>query len=666
MGKYLLLILTLLIVVTTAYSQVHYFHCLEVMDGDKVLLSWEAPGNEPDFVEYNIYHREPPAGFSWIKTITDYNSPFFEHNTTKANDQSVEYFIITERLTLPSDTSDTLSTIHLTVDNSDPYMAVLDWNPVHAPLLAGSYDHYRIYMHNPFNSFSLVDSTSSEHFEIPVAVCRDTLFFKVEIGNANACFSVSNIYWAVFADITPPSMPSLDSVSINPYTGEAILGWSPNSEGDIGGYQIYVVDVINDTLDPVINTYYIDDSFDPCTEYRNYAIAAFDTCGNISPGSYDIPQRTILFDEIVFDPCEMANSLSWTEYINMSPALEGYRIYLSLDGAPFEIHTTLPAGTISYAHEDLEAGHSYQYFIRAFSAADIVTSSSCFRELTTWQYKQPFENEIFNASVVSNELVTITLWPDTYAFVPGLKLYRSILESGPYELIDEFQLSGEDELIYDDLTADVSSQSYYYRSSLIDSCGNEVLQTNLMRTILLQGEKTDVQKNHLNWNAFEGWPAGVAGYEVYRAVNDGSFELIGSTDETKLTFEDEISSLTGDFSLLRYVVRAMDATNSSLYSWSNDILFEYEPSIYLPNAFTPEGLNPVYKPLGTNAEFNDYRFDIFNRWGSLLFTSRDFGTGWDGIYQNKIAPQGVYVCVISYRSNTGEDTLIKSTFVLIR
>ena len=80
-----------------------------------------------------------------------------------------------------------------------------------------------------------------------------------------------------------------------------------------------------------------------------------------------------------------------------------------------------------------------------------------------------------------------------------------------------------------------------------------------------------------------------------------------------------------------------------------------EGIIKFPNAFRPDpsgpsggyydrdAINPntVFYPF--NAGVEEYRLDIFNRWGEHLFTSTDIDIGWDGYYQGKIAKQDVYV-----------------------
>jgi gliding motility-associated-like protein len=58
------------------------------------------------------------------------------------------------------------------------------------------------------------------------------------------------------------------------------------------------------------------------------------------------------------------------------------------------------------------------------------------------------------------------------------------------------------------------------------------------------------------------------------------------------------------------------------------------------NLNEPE-LNTVFHPYWEGVE--EYRLEIYNRWGVLLYVSQDVMKGWDGYYQDKVSPQGVYV-----------------------
>lgn len=93
--------------------------------------------------------------------------------------------------------------------------------------------------------------------------------------------------------------------------------------------------------------------------------------------------------------------------------------------------------------------------------------------------------------------------------------------------------------------------------------------------------------------------------------------------------------------------------------------------IYFPNAFTPnsDGINDVFKPVGTKVFITDYNLKIFNRWGQLLFETSDPDEGWDGSYNGEPCQIAAYTYVMSYRSESCVTNLnenITGTITLIR
>jgi gliding motility-associated-like protein len=84
-------------------------------------------------------------------------------------------------------------------------------------------------------------------------------------------------------------------------------------------------------------------------------------------------------------------------------------------------------------------------------------------------------------------------------------------------------------------------------------------------------------------------------------------------------------------------------------------------NVFIPSSFTPnfDGLNdefkPVFSPYGIDAK--TYELEIFDRWGSSLFTSKEMTKGWDGSQQNKgVEPmkQEVYVYKLKYKDMEGK------------
>ena len=76
---------------------------------------------------------------------------------------------------------------------------------------------------------------------------------------------------------------------------------------------------------------------------------------------------------------------------------------------------------------------------------------------------------------------------------------------------------------------------------------------------------------------------------------------------------------------------------------------------FIPNAFSPngDGLNDIFKP--TLINFEKYTLSIYNRWGAKVFESNSAELGWDGLYNGRDAPQGVYSYVMRYKT-TENDT----------
>jgi gliding motility-associated-like protein len=73
------------------------------------------------------------------------------------------------------------------------------------------------------------------------------------------------------------------------------------------------------------------------------------------------------------------------------------------------------------------------------------------------------------------------------------------------------------------------------------------------------------------------------------------------------------------------------------------IYIEAVPTFYAPNSFSPnnDGVNDVFKLYFTYVK--DFRIEIFNRWGELIFVSEDPELGWDGTYKGKRAQSDVYI-----------------------
>ncbi len=95
---------------------------------------------------------------------------------------------------------------------------------------------------------------------------------------------------------------------------------------------------------------------------------------------------------------------------------------------------------------------------------------------------------------------------------------------------------------------------------------------------------------------------------------------------------------------------------------------EQESYVLMPNAFTPNNdqINDVFKPLAIFISEEDYSFDIYNRWGEIIFSTDDISEGWTGKNKREqVSPEGVYFYMLQYKDfydeihdMSGEVTLI--------
>ncbi len=84
------------------------------------------------------------------------------------------------------------------------------------------------------------------------------------------------------------------------------------------------------------------------------------------------------------------------------------------------------------------------------------------------------------------------------------------------------------------------------------------------------------------------------------------------------------------------------------------------PNVFSPNPNGPGGgtynindlTNDVFFPF--TAGVSEFKMQIFNRWGELIFESDDINIGWDGYYRGKMCPQDVYVWKAFLKLNNGK------------
>ncbi len=87
-----------------------------------------------------------------------------------------------------------------------------------------------------------------------------------------------------------------------------------------------------------------------------------------------------------------------------------------------------------------------------------------------------------------------------------------------------------------------------------------------------------------------------------------------------------------------------------------------------PNAFTPGtgNRNNIFRPL-MKCPVSEFNMRIFNRWGNMVYESKDVYEGWNGRLDFAWADMGTYVYIVEYRAkNKVQTQVVKGNVTLLR
>ena len=123
----------------------------------------------------------------------------------------------------------------------------------------------------------------------------------------------------------------------------------------------------------------------------------------------------------------------------------------------------------------------------------------------------------------------------------------------------------------------------------------------------------------------------------------------------------------GSFDLIRYRVIVTDAIGCFDSAFINVKIFNTNPQIFVPTAFTPngDGKNDKIRPIGVGIKKIEY-FRIYNRWGQLVFSTSINGDGWDGKIGGQEQSTNTFVWIVSGIDYLDRHFFKKGTVTLIK
>ncbi|HMU10816.1 MAG TPA: gliding motility-associated C-terminal domain-containing protein, partial [Ferruginibacter sp.] len=118
---------------------------------------------------------------------------------------------------------------------------------------------------------------------------------------------------------------------------------------------------------------------------------------------------------------------------------------------------------------------------------------------------------------------------------------------------------------------------------------------------------------------------------------------------------------------IEYVVRV---TNDIGCFGTDSILvkvYKVSPGLFVPNAFTPngDGNNDIFRPVAIGMKSVDV-FQVYNRWGQMLYAGTGNGAGWDGKFGGRPQEAATYVWYAEGVDYLNNKIKKKGTVILIR
>ena len=444
-------------------------------------------------------------------------------------------------------------------------------------------------------------------------------------------------------------------------TGHVYVTWKPSPSEDIDKYIIYEWRIIGeDTAGFAVDSVGKDnlEYYWGTTEAGKKAIsmAVAGTREGSDPSPITVSHTTIYLT-IQYDSCEKEMELDWTPYVGWGENLVKYEAHVSVDNGPFS-YLGQRDTILSLQHKDIEDNRRYCYFVKAIRD-DGVRS---FSNIACKHVRHPLHPQWINAeqaSAVGVDQVRMEFYIEESGEVTTYQLFRA---TGPGKPFIEHEIITDvvgPTLSYTDNVVSTDKQ-YLYKLYSLDVCYNPVIASNITGNIVLQANSVALQA-FLSWTPYTDYEAGVKSYHIYRITNIGEPALINVVDAPDTAFTDNLDFVSGsdiEDEICYYVVAEENdwvSRGEKGFSQSNTTCISVTPKILMPNAFTPndDGSNDIIKPVLTFIP-EKYVFQVFDRWGSRIFETRDPDEGWDGSVTGKgKASEGVYIYYILLTTTKG-------------
>lgn len=469
------------------------------------------------------------------------------------------------------------------------------------------------------------------------------------VTDSNGCLDTSiNSQKVTVYDTIPPPVPLAYRVTVEP-DNSIRFDFAGYPRPDFGQYIIYkaiagqplqifkYINVLNDTV-------YIDNSVNPDKYSYTYKVVNQSVCDRFSSERNSRAHTSILLQGT---NDTNATHLFWSAYDGWGK-VETYHIYRKEPRKTSFEKIGFVAGTqTAYTDSSAFCDVVYNYYVIA--EEDTLSLYHQFSRSNTIALR-PLHKEtvvpgiIIRATVEDDKNILVEFAPPTAPVTP-VELYTLEKSSNgvDYKTVYSTPTCCPS---YLDKDVKVHLQSYYYRIKCTDYCADISAPSNIGKSILLGTDINEDDNITVDWSAYQHWDDGVKKYELEIQTGSGDFIDVGVNNLTDkdTSYIDEV----GDYNYYPKICYRVKATSfNGVISYSNTDCERGHSSLFVPNAFTPngDGHNNTFVVVG--AYIKTYKIQIFNRYGEKLFTAYNLEDTWDGTFKGEAVQDDAYIYIIN-------------------
>ena len=469
------------------------------------------------------------------------------------------------------------------------------------------------------------------------------------VTDSNGCLDTAvNPQKVTVYDTIPPPVPLAYRVTVEP-DNSIRFDFAVYPRPDFGNYIIYkaiagqplqiykYINALNDTV-------FIDNSVNPDNNSYTYKVVNQSICDRFSSERNSRAHTSILLKGT---SDTNATHLFWSAYDGWDK-VETYHIYRKEPRKTNFEKIGFVAGTqTTYTDSSAFCDVVYKYYV--FAEEDTLSLYHQFSRSNTIALR-PLHKEtvvpgtIIRATVEDDKNILVEFAPPTAPVTP-IELFTLEKSSNGVNYKAVYSTPNCCPS-YLDKDVKVHQQSYYYRIKCTDYCADISAPSNIGKSILL-GTGINADDNiTVDWSAYQHWDDGVKKYELEIQTGSGGFVDAGVNN---LTDKDtNYIDTEGDYNYFPKICYRVKATSfNGVISYSNTDCEKGRSSLFVPNAFTPNGDSHNNTFVVVGSYIKTYKIQIFNRYGEKLFTGYSLEDTWDGTFKGEAVQDDAYIYIIN-------------------